>query len=86
MLLQHVLLGAIFAAFGFGVIYFAHWIVNNVAPIPWAERHIASGSSYGVYRLTGLVIMIGGLLYMIGQLDNVLRFLFGWLGGSLGLE
>lgn len=77
MFVVNFIVGLLFAAFGALVFRSAPWIVRNVAPIGWAERHLASGASYFVYRLIGFVIFFGGLLYAVGLLDPAVKLLLG---------
>lgn len=84
MIIQHILLGLVFAALGYGILRGAHWIVQNIAPIGWFERHVGSGSSYATYRALGALIIICSLLYMVGYLDDAIRLLFGWLFDLFG--
>lgn len=77
MFIVDFLVGLLFAAFGLLVFWQAPWIVQNIAPIGWAERHLASGASYFVYRLVGIIILFGGLLYAVELLDPAVRVLFG---------
>jgi hypothetical protein len=84
MFIAQFLIGILFAAFGALIIRYTPWIVQNVAPIGWAERHLAAGGSYFVYRVLGLVIFLGGLLYAIGLLDAAVRLVLGPILGLLG--
>ena len=77
MFIVNFIVGLLFAAFGLLVFWRAPWIVQNIAPIGWAERHLASGASYFVYRLVGIIILFGGLLYAVGLLDPAVKVLFG---------
>jgi hypothetical protein len=86
MTIHGFIIGALFAAGGFAIARYTPWIVQNVAPIGWVEQHMASGASYFVYRMLGLVILFGGLLYSVGYLDVVVRALFGWIFNALGLK
>lgn len=86
MTVHGFILGLLFAASGFAVVRYTPWIVQNVAVIGWVEQHMASGASYFVYRLLGLVLIFGGLLYSVNLLNTVVRALFGWIFNALGLK
>ena len=53
-----------------------NFAMSNTFPrLEFFERNLGSGSSYGIYKLICLILVIGGILYMTGFGPTVV----GWL-------
>jgi len=76
-------LGIILIGLGFLIVWKADWIMNNFGRIPWAEEHLGmDGGTRLLWKLIGLLVIIGSFMYMTGMLGGIIRFIFG--GGSTG--
>jgi len=76
-------LGIILIALGFLIVWKSDWIMNNFGRIPWAEEHLGmDGGTRLLWKLIGLLVIIGSFLYMTGALGSLVRLIFG--GGSTG--
>lgn len=76
-------LGIILIGLGFLIVWKSDWIMNNFGRIPWAEKHLGmDGGTRLLWKLIGLLVIIGSFLYMTGALGSLVRLIFG--GGSTG--
>ncbi|MDP2684703.1 MAG: hypothetical protein Q8P20_06720 [bacterium] len=76
-------LGIILIGLGFLIVWKSDWIMNNFGRIPWAEEHLGmDGGTRLLWKLIGLLVIIGSFLYMTGALGSLVRLIFG--GGSTG--
>ena len=75
------IVGMIFVGIGFMATWKTEWLMMNFGRIGFAEKHLGSeGGSRLMYKIIGVIIIIGGLLYATSLLDNLL----GWtLGGVM---
>lgn len=76
-------LGIILIGLGFLITWKADWIMNNFGRIPWAEEHLGmEGGTRLMWKLIGILIILGSFMYMTGMLGGIFRAIFG--GGSTG--
>lgn len=61
---------------GVAFVKYTFWIHNMTGPQDWLERYTGSGSTYGIYKLFGVFIVLTGLLVASGFGNNVMSFLF----------
>ncbi|MBI2589954.1 hypothetical protein HYW32_02960 [Candidatus Berkelbacteria bacterium] len=54
---------------GLGLIRSAEWCVRNFGTMDWAEKHLGPGGSYSAWKLFGVITIILGFLYAIGQFN-----------------
>ena len=40
----------------------------------WIEETFGSGQTYNFYKVLGIVVIFGFFLYLIGDLDSIIRF------------
>lgn len=72
------LLGFIFIAIGFLVVWKSDWLYENMGAIEFAEEKMGSwGGSKFFYKLIGVIIIILSFLYMSGGIGTLLRKVFG---------
>jgi hypothetical protein len=59
------------AALAVGIFFLSYTerIVNFIGHNSWAEKYLGAGGSYTMWRILGVIVMIMGFLYLIGQLD-----------------
>jgi hypothetical protein len=63
-----VIAGVLFVRFTFR-------LANITGPQFWLERYTGSGSTYGIYKIFGVVLVILGLLVATGFGNDVLSYL-----------
>lgn len=49
-------------------------IVDFTGANDWIEETFGSGQTYNFYKILGIIVMFGFFLYLIGDLDPILRF------------
>ncbi len=54
---------------GLGIIRYAEPIVRAFGHMDWAERTFGAGGTYTVWKIAGVLVIIVGFLYAIGQFD-----------------
>jgi len=61
---------------GVGFVKYTFQITNLTGRQDWLERYTGSGSTYGVYKLFGVFLVIVGILWATGFGGDVINFLF----------
>jgi len=75
MNIMQVISGLIAAVLGALAVIYTEWIVQNVGYNEWAEEKMSMwGGSRTLYKLIGVLVILGGLLYAFDLLDE---FIFG---------
>ena len=70
-----IISGFIAAAFGTLAVIYTEWIVQNLGYNEWAEEKMSMwGGSRMLYKIIGVLVVLGGLLYAFDLLD---KFIFG---------
>lgn len=54
---------------GLAIIRNAEVLVRTFGHASWAEKYLGSGGSYTAWKIAGILIIIFGFLYGIGQFD-----------------
>ncbi|MBI3115171.1 MAG: hypothetical protein HYZ09_01605 [Candidatus Kerfeldbacteria bacterium] len=83
------LIGLTLIVIGFLLTWKADWLVNNWGRIEWAEVHLSSdGGTRMLYKLMGIILILGAFLYMTGALQTIVGGIFGGLfsGSGIGPE
>ena len=65
---------------GFTFIYYNRWFVRTVGTNSWAEKTFGAAGTYTMYKLLGILVMVMTALYVFGDLQAVLKRVFGFLG------
>lgn len=73
--------GSLIIALGAIMVIKTSWFVENFGHSEWAEAHLGGGGSYLMYKLVGLVFIIGSLMAMTGLLGELFLGFFGRLFG-----
>jgi hypothetical protein len=73
--------GLIWVLIGIAVIKFSFPLTNFFGHIPWAEDHIGGGGTNSLYKIVGVIIIIGSFLYMFGNVGFVTKPLLPLFGG-----
>ena len=68
---------------GFLLVRYSNWLINNFGYIDWAEQHLGSyGGSRLMWKLIGILFIIGALLVISGLMNNILYSIFAPLAGG----
>jgi hypothetical protein len=78
---SHLLIGLFMVAAGMAMIKFTFKVLNITGQQAWLERYTGSGSTYGMYKLFGVFLVIVGILFATGFGNNVIEFIFSPLKG-----
>jgi hypothetical protein len=76
MNLAHVLIGLIMIVGGIAMVKYTFQLTNITGRQDWLERYTGSGSTYGIYKLFGVFIVIVGILFATGFGTGVIDFIF----------
>ncbi len=74
--LTNLFIGLGMAVAGVAMVKFTFQLVNMTGAQGWLERYTGSGSTYGVYKIFGVVLAIVGLMVASGLGTNVMEFFF----------
>jgi len=74
--LSHVLIGLAMMVGGIAMIKYTFQLANITGSQDWIERFTGSGTTYGIYKLFGVFIVIVGVLFATGFGNNVIAFIF----------
>ncbi len=70
-----IISGLVAAAIGALAVIYTEWIIHNVGYSEWAEAKMSMwGGSRMLYKIIGVLAVLGGLLYAFDLLD---KFIFG---------
>ncbi len=70
-----IISGLVAAAIGALAVIYTEWIVQNVGYNEWAEEKMSMwGGSRMLYKIIGVLAVLGGLLYAFDLLD---KFIYG---------
>lgn len=73
---SHILIGLTMVVLGVLLVKYTFNIVNITGSQDWLERFTGSGSTYGIFKLFGVFLVVVGVLFATGFGNNVLDFLF----------
>ena len=63
---------------GFVLIAKTEWFMQNFGRIDWAEEHLGvEGGSRLMYKIIGIVFIVGSFLAMTGMLGEIFISIFG---------
>jgi hypothetical protein len=69
---------------GFLLAKYSHAIVNNFGYVDWAEKYLGSyGGTRLMWKLIGVLFIIGALLVISGLMNNILYSVFAPMMGGL---
>lgn len=75
-------IGSIVIVLGFLLVWKADYLVNNWGRVEWAETHLSTeGGTRVLYKIIGIVVIIGAFLAMTGLLQDIFRSTLGPLFG-----
>lgn len=71
-------IGLIVIAVGTLLILKTEWLVNNFGHSDWAEQHLGTeGGTRILYKLIGVILILGAFLTMAGVFNSLLTNTFG---------
>jgi hypothetical protein len=74
-MITRIILGLIAIVVGTLGLRYNFAMTNTFPRLEFFERNLGAGSSYGVYKIICLVLVIGGILYMTGFGPGILSWL-----------
>ncbi|MGI6103237.1 MAG: hypothetical protein ACOYBJ_01260 [Patescibacteria group bacterium] len=69
MVLTRLLVFALSLVVGFWMIRNSLTLVGWFGQFNWAERYLGTGGSYSAWKLFGILAIVFGFLYAVGQFD-----------------
>jgi hypothetical protein len=81
MVFQQIVLGFLAIVGGVLALKFNFQLVNITGNVGFAEKYLGAGGTYSLYKIGGVVLVIGGLLYMTGLGSPVLTFILSPIAG-----
>ena len=67
--------------FGFLLVRYSNWLVNNFGYIDSAEHYLGTyGGTRLMWKLIGVLFIVGAFLVISGIMNNILISIFGRLG------
>lgn len=73
MIVQQILTGAIMIAIGTVGLMF-NYQLGNMVRLEWVESKIGYGSTFMVYKVFGVILVLAGVITLAGFGDDVLRW------------
>jgi len=74
-MIMRVFLGIIAIIVGVAGLKYNFALTNTFPRLEFFERNLGAGSSYGIYKIICLILVIGGILYMTGFGPGILSWL-----------
>ena len=75
MIIANIFLGVIVTALGVVVLKYNFQLVGMTGNVGFAERYLGAGGTYLLYKMIGVVMVIGGLMYATGLAQPILSWL-----------
>jgi len=76
MTFASILVGLAMTAAGVGMVKYTFQMTNFTGRQEWIEKYAGSGSTYSVYKLFGVALVIVGILVATGFGNDVMNFFF----------
>lgn len=80
-MIMRILIGLIAIVVGTLGLRYNFAMTNTFPRLEFFERSLGAGSSYGVYKIICLALVLGGILYMTGFGPAILGWLLAPLAG-----
>ncbi len=64
MVVVKILVFLVAAAIGILILKYTEPIVRTVGKMGWAEEHLGLGGTYTMWKIIGIVVILGGLVYV----------------------
>ena len=75
MIIERIVFGLLAIAIGTLSLKYNFQIVNNTARLEFIESKLGYGTTYLVYKLLSILLVLGGILYITGLYKPVLDWL-----------
>lgn len=72
--LNNLIIGLGMIIAGVALVKYTYQAVNVTGPQDWVERIVGPGSTYGVYKIFGVIVVFIGILVVTGFGNNVMGF------------
>lgn len=79
--LHHIFYGLLFIVIGVVSLKYNYQLVGFTGHPEWIESKLGSGSTYAVYKMLSVLIILGAIIYMIGAGDAVMNWLLSPIAG-----
>ena len=76
MTISGILIGLTMIVLGVLFVKYTFNIVNMTGRQDWIEKYTGGGSTYGVFKIFGVLLVIVGILWATGFGANVMDFVF----------
>ncbi len=73
---SHLIYGLIAAGLGFAGVKYTFQVVGYTGRQDWIEQYLGQGSTYFVFKIFSLALVIGGILYATGYGNSIMSFFF----------
>jgi len=70
-----IVLSAMGISAGFVLIVKTRAVVDFTGTNDWVDRTFGDGQTYNFYKVVGIVVIFVSFLYLIGDLDPIMRFI-----------
>lgn len=74
-MIMRILLGLIAIVVGTIGLRYNFAVTNTFPRLEFFERNLGAGSSYGIYKIICLILVLGGILYMTGFGPGIVSWL-----------
>lgn len=79
--ISHLLIGLVMVGLGVLMVKFTYQLTNFTGAQDWLERYTGSGSTYGIYKIVGVLLALAGLMFATGLGNGLMEFFFSPLKG-----
>jgi hypothetical protein len=73
---SHLLIGIGLVVAGILMVKYTFAIMNMTGRQEWIEKYTGGGTTYSIFKLFGIVLVLVGLLFATGFGNNLMDFLF----------
>ncbi len=80
-MLSRIIFGLLAIGVGITGLKYNFAVTNTFPRLQFFERNLGGGSSYGIYKIICIVLVIGGILYMTGFGPTIMGWLLAPLSG-----
>jgi len=80
-MIMRIILGLIAIVVGTVGLKYNFTMTNTFPRLQFFENNLGAGSSYGIYKIICLALVIGGILYMTGFGPGILSWLLAPIAG-----
>jgi hypothetical protein len=74
--LNNLIIGLVMTVLGVLMVKYTFWLANTTGAQGWLERFTGPGSTYGIYKIVGVLVAFIGLMIATGLGTPVAEFFF----------